>query len=84
MPRSPAQRHAFEGPIHVDPDATVRVRTAEPRCTCTRSPFCRGQASADWLTCSTGCRACQPDPWRTPTRTPAGAVNAREGDSDDA
>jgi hypothetical protein len=77
----------FAGPINVDPDvAALRAaaRDREVRCTCDRSPFCRGQASADWLTCATSCRACRPDPWRTPTRTPAGAVNAREGDSDDA
>ena len=79
MPRSPAQRHAFEGPIHVDPDAAASVRLREARCTCTRSPFCRGRGSADWLTCSSACRACRPTPFRPPV--PAGEHPSGEHDA---
>ena len=62
----------FEGPINIDPGiaalrATARAR--EVRCTCPTSPWCRGQASADWATCSTSCRACKPPPWQPPVTT---------------
>jgi hypothetical protein len=66
LPRSPAQRHAFLGPVHFDADAAAAVRAREVRCTCTRSPFCRGPLSRDWLDCSTTCRACKPAPWQPP------------------
>jgi hypothetical protein len=63
----------FEGPIHLEPrDATV-TRAREVQCSCERSPFCRGQASADWLICAASCRVCRPFPWQAPTRTPAAA-----------
>jgi hypothetical protein len=29
-------------------------------CQCPGSPFCRGPASADWLTCLDQCKACRP------------------------
>lgn len=73
----------FDGRIHTEPRST---KVAEVRCTCARSPWCRGAASADWATCSTACKACQPAPWRPPTRTPAlasdGAIQAGSGGLD--
>jgi hypothetical protein len=62
MPRT------FDGRIRLEPPA-VKVR--EIKCSC--SPFCQGASSRDWLTCTPGCRACRPDPWRAPTRTPPSA-----------
>jgi hypothetical protein len=56
----------FEGPIHTE---APTVRAPQVYCTC--SPLCRGAASADWYRCTPGCKACKPDPWRPPTRTPA-------------
>jgi hypothetical protein len=61
----------YEGPIHLDlnPQAmalSAKARAREVRCVCDRSPFCRGQASADWLTCNRTCRACKPTPFRPP------------------
>jgi hypothetical protein len=68
----------FEGQIHLDPGVAVQAATArarEVRCSCARSPFCRGQASVDWLTCSTSCRACRPDPWQPPAVSVPPAVD---------
>lgn len=51
--------HAFDAPIHAErPTVTDLGRTFH--CTCPRSPFCRGANSADWATCVTGCKACDP------------------------
>jgi hypothetical protein len=68
--RSQAQRQAFEGPIHLDTDTAAAARAREVRCTCARSPFCRGRDSPDWLTCSTTCRACKPAPFQPPAHSP--------------
>jgi hypothetical protein len=56
----------FEGPIHLDQEAAAHARAREVRCACDRSPFCRGQLSADWLSCNPRCKACQPPPWQPP------------------
>lgn len=73
LTRSQAQRHAFLTPINLDAAAAAFTRAHEVQCTCERSPFCRGQASANWLICAASCRACQPSPWQAPTRIPAAA-----------
>jgi hypothetical protein len=73
---------AFHGPIAVDLDpeaaaSRAQARADAVRCTCPTSPFCRGQASADWLACSARCRACRPDAWQPPTSS-AAAVDLEE------
>jgi hypothetical protein len=75
------QRAAFLGPINPDVVTAAAVRAREVKCICTRSPWCRGASSRDWLTCSTACRACQPTPWQAPTRTPAVAGDAVQAGS---
>jgi len=68
---------ASAGPLHahLDPeDAALHaagLRTRDLRCSCS-TPFCRGQDSADWLTCERTCRACRPRPFQPPTHTAAG------------
>jgi hypothetical protein len=66
--------HRFETPIHAgDEPKPPRVPTGrEKPCSCGRSPWCRGQASRDWASCSATCAACQPSPWRAPVRHDAG------------
>jgi hypothetical protein len=69
----------FEGPIVVDPDVAALkavAGTRDARCTCDRSPFCRDQASADWATCSTACRACKRPPSQPPIQPGRGALDA--------
>ena len=70
-------RNPFAGPIHLDPPSAP-APGREVRCTCPTSPFCRGQASADWLTCSTACRACKPPPWQPPVLSVAGVDGTPE------
>jgi hypothetical protein len=69
----------FAGPINVDPDVAAlkaQQRDREVRCTCSGSPWCRGRDSADWLTCSTSCRACKPRPWQPPVQAGSGGLDA--------
>jgi hypothetical protein len=66
---------AFSAPLHpeLDPEAAAARAdrlARETRCTCP-TPLCRGQDSADWLTCERACRACRPRPFQPPTRAPA-------------
>jgi len=67
----------LQRPINTDPDRIPRIPSGrEKPCSCPISPFCRGQASPDWLICAADCRAYQPPPWMAPTRTPAGGDEA--------
>jgi hypothetical protein len=56
----------FEGPIHIEPsDPTAGAKTPGTHCTC--PGFCQGRTSADWATCSSTCKHCNP---RTRQRRP--------------
>lgn len=76
----------FERPLHAADAPTERIphtrKGRERPCSCDRSPWCRGQASKVWESCSTGCAACAPTPYRAPTRTPVVVdhLNGREGE----
>jgi hypothetical protein len=63
----------FAGPINVDSYTAAvhaQARAREVCCTCDRSPFRRGQDSADWLRYVSTCRSCHPRrPRRRPVRT---------------
>ena len=66
----PIRVHGFQQPIRADRapcDPVPRV-TADRRqpCSCAQSPWCRGQDSADWATCTASCPACAPNPLAGP------------------
>jgi hypothetical protein len=71
---------AFRGPVHayLDPEVAAALDAAETRVREVRytrsTPLCRGQASADWLNCGRGRRACRPPAW-----TPHPAWSRRPG-----
>jgi hypothetical protein len=51
----------FDQPLHREPhDPTAGIKTPDTHCTCTRSPWCQGRSSADWATCSSTCKHCNP------------------------
>ena len=72
LPRSTAQRHPFQAPIHLDPDGAALARAREVRCVCARSPFCTGPAGVGFWDCDRQCKACRLPPWQP--------LNTREGD----
>jgi hypothetical protein len=71
----------FQGPINSELSALSRAeaRAREVRCTCQRSPFCRGRDSADWLSCDRACKACKPAPWQPPIQPGQGGMDADQG-----
>ena len=62
----------FDAPIHTERPGALDPTSKPVHCTC--PGWCRGRSSADWLTCSLTCKACNP------TRRRRRAVNGREGD----
>jgi hypothetical protein len=75
----------FTGPINSELSALSKAeaRARDVKCSCPTSPWCRGQASADWATCSTSCRACKLPPWQPPVtasiQAGSGVLDADQG-----